>query len=343
MKTASVRNPMNGNITRFAKIFILLLILITLFGRPAVAEESVGSSVNEEDLNGAQSWWVEIDQLFSPLWEKLERISVSDGDWFMVYKLPNQVYALYEPYQEQSVISYLITGEETALLWDTGLGIGDIKACVADLTDLPVTVLNSHDHFDHIGGNAQFEQVMCYNVDTAIERLTHGIPHEELVEWINPDAIVNPPDNFSPDTFFTAGKAPTATVEDGQMIDLGNRKLEIVYTPGHSNSCIILIDEQNGLLFTGDTWYPGWLYLFPKEYSLAEYLETMRKVETVIREKNIQQIYPSHNVILTGTEMFHETMEFMERIENGQEEYEIINGNRLYILDEIIGIMFIDQ
>lgn len=317
---------------------IILAALMLISGFAALGE-AFQTPTDECELTETQLWWAEDHTMFDSAWEQFKRVPMPEQSWFWIYELPENTYALFEPNQEELVISYLIIGEESALLWDTGLGIGNIRDCVEALTDLPVTVLNSHDHFDHIGGNALFDRIMCYNIDTAVETLTRGIPHEELTEWINPDAIVNPPKDFSADTFFTAGKSPTATVEDGEMIDLGGRWLEVMYTPGHDDAAIMLIDEQNGLLFTGDTWYPGWLYVFPEVCPLEQYLETMQNVGRVIRAKNIRQLYPSHNEIFPGTYRFDDTTAFMERVVSNQEEYEMIDGYPVYILDDTFAIM----
>ena len=320
------------------KVSLAVLMILFFASFPVAEGEHLQPTINEDELTEDQTWFIEDYASFKPFWEHLESVPVQGSSWFSVYRLPENVYAIFEPYQEQMVISYLILGGNAALLLDSGLGIGNIKACVDQLTDLPVTVLNSHDHFDHIGGNALFERVMCYNIPSAIETLTEGIPHDVLVTWIDPDAIVNPPEDFSPDTFSILGKAPTATVEDGEIIDLGGRKIEVVYTPGHDDAAIMLIDEENRLLFTGDTWYPGWLYFISEENSLEEYVETFRKVGTIIREKNLKQLYPSHNCILQGTDLFYETTEFMERVLSGKEEYEIIDDCRMYILNDMIAL-----
>ena len=100
-------------------------------------------------------------------WSAFERIDDGEG-WFEVYRVQPDVYAIYEPGQFEEVVSYLIVGAERTLLFDTGLGIGDIAAVVAPLTTLPVVVLNSHSHYDHIGGNHQFEFI--YGPDTAYTR-----------------------------------------------------------------------------------------------------------------------------------------------------------------------------
>jgi len=97
-------------------------------------------------------------QLPRPEYKKLERV-LSDEPWFEIYRIRPGVFAIYEPRQFEEVISYLILGAKRALLFDTGLGVGRISAVVARLTPLPVTVINSHTHFDHVGGNAEFRDI----------------------------------------------------------------------------------------------------------------------------------------------------------------------------------------
>ena len=98
------------------------------------------------------------DALPRPAYASLERVPVTE-DWFEVYRIQPDLYAIYEPGHFQEVISYLITGSEKALLVDTGLGMGNIRKVVEELTSLPVLVMNTHTHFDHIGGNALFDTV----------------------------------------------------------------------------------------------------------------------------------------------------------------------------------------
>jgi Metallo-beta-lactamase superfamily len=106
-------------------------------------------------------------ELPRPAYNKLTRINIR-SDWFEIYRIRPDVYAIYEPHQFEEVISYLIVGERRALLFDTGLGVASIRAVIAQLTELPVTVLNSHTHFDHTGGNAEFSDIL--NEDTPFSR-----------------------------------------------------------------------------------------------------------------------------------------------------------------------------
>src|SRR6266446_5821166 len=100
-------------------------------------------------------------------YETLQRVPIGDH-WYEVYKVAPAVYAIYEPHQFEETISYLIVGDKQALLFDTGMGISDLRKVTAALTRLPIVVLNSHTHNDHVGGNWQFETI--YGMDTDFTR-----------------------------------------------------------------------------------------------------------------------------------------------------------------------------
>src|SRR5215472_11122879 len=78
-------------------------------------------------------------QLPRPGYKSLNRVPVH-SDWFEVYRVRPGVFAIYEPHQYEEVISYLIVGTKRALLFDSGLGVGDMRALVTQLTQLPITV-----------------------------------------------------------------------------------------------------------------------------------------------------------------------------------------------------------
>ena len=82
----------------------------------------------------------------------LQAAGVED-DWFKLYLTAPGVFAITEPRQVEGVSSFLIVGSKRALLFDSGLGLGRISDVVRRLTMLPVIVVNSHTHFDHVGGN----------------------------------------------------------------------------------------------------------------------------------------------------------------------------------------------
>ena len=114
--------------------------------------------------SAGESW---CDAPQAPEFATLEAIDVADG-WFQVYEAAPGVFAIHEPRQVETVTSFLVVGTERAVLFDSGLGIASIRRVVEKLTTLPVTVLNSHTHFDHVGGNREFTDVR--NLDLPFSR-----------------------------------------------------------------------------------------------------------------------------------------------------------------------------
>src|SRR5205823_14057033 len=119
-------------------------------------------------------------------YKNLQRVPVRDP-WFEVFEVATAVFAIYEPHQSEETISYLIAGDRQALLFDTGMGIGDIRKVIAQLTRLPIVVLNSHTHNDHVGDNWQFETI--YGMDTDFTRENARGSHEDAQAEITPRQI----------------------------------------------------------------------------------------------------------------------------------------------------------
>src|SRR5581483_1216132 len=121
-----------------------------------------------------------------PEYKTLERVPVKDT-WFEVYKVVPGVFAIYEPHQSEETIGYLILGSKRALMFDTGMGIGDLKALTSQLTQAPVMVLNSHTHNDHVGNNWQFDSV--HSLDTEFSRRNSLGSREDAQAEIAPGEV----------------------------------------------------------------------------------------------------------------------------------------------------------
>jgi glyoxylase-like metal-dependent hydrolase (beta-lactamase superfamily II) len=227
-----------------------------------------------------------------PEYRSLERVPVSDS-WFEVYKPTPNVFAIYEPHQSEEVISYLIVGKKRALLFDTGMGISDIKKVTAELTMLPVIVLNSHTHNDHVGGNWEFDTI--YAMDTDFTRQNARGSREAAQAEIMPDQICGMlPKGFDAKTYATRPWKITAYTHDGDRFDLGDRTIEVIATPGHTPDSISLIDRSNGLLFTGDTYYPAPIWLFRPETDIDAYAASIRRLAA--HALQIKLVLGAHNI-----------------------------------------------
>jgi glyoxylase-like metal-dependent hydrolase (beta-lactamase superfamily II) len=214
--------------------------------------------------------------------------------WFDVYRVRPGVFALYEPKQYEHVISWLIVGERRALLFDTGLGVARIADVVRELTALPVTVLNSHTHFDHVGGNADFADV--WNADTPFSRANaDGHLDDYGRATLEPDRLCGPlPAGVKRAPYTLRPWEVSRRVADGERIGLGGRELEVLFTPGHAPDALCLLDREHGLLFTGDTYYPGPIYLFAPGTDLAAYADSVNRLARLV--PSLTLLLPAHEV-----------------------------------------------
>ena len=227
-----------------------------------------------------------------PEYKAFERVSIRDP-WFEVYKPAPGVFAIYEPHQAEETISYLIVGKNRAVLFDTGMGISDLKKVIAQLTKLPIVLLNSHTHNDHVGDNWEFSRI--YAMDTDFTRQNALGSRLDAQAEIMPDQICGAlPNGFDAKAYATRPWRITAYTHDGDRFDLGGRTLEVIATPGHTPDAISLFDRANGLLFTGDTYYPAPIWLFKPETDLDAYATSIRRLAALAPQVTV--VMGAHNI-----------------------------------------------
>ncbi len=267
--------------------------LALLVGCGPAEPPTAGVSDNEQvQGRGAErdNWW---DKLPRPEWSAFEKID-TDQDWFEVYLIADDIYAIYEPGQFEEVMSFLIIGSDRALLFDTGLGIGDIRGVVTGLTDLGIVVLNSHTHYDHIGGNYQFDTI--YGRDTEYTRArTAGSDPAAVAGFLREGWVWKElPPGFDPAAYRSRPFEIDMIVGEGDVIDIGGRQLEILETPGHAPDSICLLDRDNRLLFTGDTFYLAPLYTHLEGSDFDAYAASAARLAGLADQ--IDSALTSHNV-----------------------------------------------
>jgi len=280
-------------------------------------------------MSGQKPEWCQ--DLPRPAYKKLERVSVPD-QWFEVYRIRPGVFAIYEPKQSEEVISYLITGNKRALLFDTGMGISNIRKLAEDLTSLPLRVLNSHTHNDHVGDNWRFSSDEIYGMDTAFTRSSAKGSREDAQAEITPDQLCAPlPPGFDRQAYSTRPFHIGHWLHDGDRLDLGNRVLQVIATPGHTPDSIALFDQANGLLFTGDTYYPGPIFLYRPETDLDAYEASMEKLVKLV--PRLQLLLPAHNVPVASPADLQRALAAMKEIRSGKAKPVAHGGNREYKFD----------
>lgn len=194
--------------------------------------------------------------------------------WFEIDDVGDGVTLITEPYVVPLLASNVwhVRGSERDLVIDTGNGIGDLSAVVSSLSEKrPVVAVVTHGHFDHVGGLAGFDDRRCHPADAEetrspypmrVRRADFPEGAEEMFATYGvavPESILLavPIGTFDVAGWVSPGSAPTSFVEDGDTLDLGDRRIEVLHVPGHTAGSVALWDGDRGLLFTGDALYDG--------------------------------------------------------------------------------------
>ena len=236
------------------------------------------------------------------------------ADWFEVVPAEPGVVLVAEP---GHVFSWLIGGSERTILLDTGMGIGNIAEAIAPHVAGPLSVVNSHVHFDHVGGNPLFAEVAAHELapgrieagcDPALvdayRRIASGFrasferlreadrdgwfvlgPEQRVRDW--PAAEIERRDwRFEP-------SASISPLVDGETIELGDRRLTVVHTPGHAAEHICLVDEHAGILWAQDQAYYGPQLLYLDGSDVGAYARSARRLADEVAG-SLRTVYVAH-------------------------------------------------
>ncbi|CQR52117.1 MBL fold metallo-hydrolase [Paenibacillus riograndensis] len=216
--------------------------------------------------------------------------------WFTVQQIDETTFAISEYGHWEKVHSFLLLGQERAALIDTGLGIGNIRTITDQLTNLPIDVLTTHVHTDHIGSHGEYERIFVHEGD--LDWLVHGIKGlslEQIRRDIGRDISQPVPEGFDPQTYRPFQGEPAGLLRDGDTVELGGRALAVYHTPGHSPGHLVFWDTLNGYLFTGDLLYDGTpVYAF---YPSTSPVDLVASLERIAEIDGVQRIYGSHNTL----------------------------------------------
>lgn len=159
------------------------------------------------------------------------------------------------------VNAFLLEGKKNSALIDTGCGIGEIDKCVKEITDKMLYVLLTHSHPDHAGGVYHFKSLPIYmnSDDDSLKlwgmRTDNGF-RRMYIETRGPrlyDGEIRNLYSLLPNDNPDCTSFDYINIDDGSIIDLGERTLECIHTPGHTDGSICFLDRKNRLLFSGDT------------------------------------------------------------------------------------------
>lgn len=237
-------------------------------------------------------------------------------NWFHVAELEPGVHLVAEP---GHVSSWLVHGSERSMLLDTGLGLVSVRDAIEPAVRGDVVVVNSHSHFDHVGGNAEFDERLIHEAGAALVR--EPVPSELLRAYgrecaglraqfdallaldrghegwflVGPDETVRPwpPEGVDLDAWAIEPPPPTGVLHDGDVVELGNRPLRVVHTPGHAPDHVCLVDERSGILFAQDQAYYGPHLLYFDDCDVDAFARSARRLAEELAGA-VRVVYTAH-------------------------------------------------
>lgn len=206
-----------------------------------------------------------------------------DGIWRI-----EELYA--HPYCRGAI--WVVDGADRRLVLDAGWGLVLLRDHVPELFTRPIVAVASHTHFDHVGGLGQFAERLVHPLEAPI--LADPTP-EAVQSWPflrDYDALAfDPvPGGFDGASWRLAPMPASATVDEGDRIELGGRTLTVLHTPGHSPGHLCLFEEATGFLFAADAIYDGELFDTVPGASIPALLETHARLAALPATR----VFPSH-------------------------------------------------
>jgi glyoxylase-like metal-dependent hydrolase (beta-lactamase superfamily II) len=215
-------------------------------------------------------------------------MQMNNRQWFTVTKINSTLFVISELHHWEKPNMYLIIGEKRAMLIDTGLGVCNLYDKIKEITNLPIIVVITHAHWDHIGSISSFTDIAIHSLDQPsleVFPLPKSVVINNLIHGNN---IF--PDSFKLENYQICSKKPTVILNDSDLIDLGNRTLQVIHTPGHSPGHICLYEEKTGYLFTGDLVYEGKLDMFYPTTNPIDFYNSIKKIESL----RVSYLFPGH-------------------------------------------------
>jgi len=217
--------------------------------------------------------------------------SIEARDWYETIRMADDVTLIHEPWIKPFFRCNMwhVRGSDRDLLFDTGLGHFSLREHVRLVSGRPLLCVASHTHFDHIGSHHEFSERCVHRAEAAILA-------DPRNEWTLAD-------RYATDEMFdrlpvgwnTADyKVPPAPahrlLDQGDVIDLGDRHFGVIHTPGHSPGGIGLFEQSTGIFLSGDIVYDGPLIDATWHSNAEHYAETMHR----LRDLNVAVVHGGH-------------------------------------------------
>ncbi len=265
------------------------------YSAPEVEQNEKAFRENEQDMS---SQWYDIEEILPDV------LRINDGDLDT---------------------SYVLRGTRRTGVIDTGMGIGDLASVVARLHPAKPLVINTHAHPDHWQGNHQFEETSMGQeewrmVQGWIKAMAARPKSDEQghspLDFLKPKRPFPPEFNRADYQWFRVIE-PTRLWADGDIIDLGGFRLEVILAPAHTRGSICLLERERRLLFTGDTALYGTIWLHLEDSTTPDVaFATYEKLASYA--PLVSYVLPAHGTRILPSEFLTELNANAHRVKKGE-------------------------
>ncbi|XP_071338716.1 acyl-coenzyme A thioesterase MBLAC2 [Trachinotus anak] len=227
---------------------------------------------------------------------------MSAADWYAHKSLGDGLFWIQERFyqSENRANIWLLRGTHQDVVIDTGLGLRSLPEYI-DTKGLlgkdpqrknPLLAIATHAHFDHSGGLHQFQQVGVHSAE--VDALANG-DNFETVTWLSDREIAEAPSpGWRARHYKVKAVQPTHILQEGDVINLGDRQLTVLHMPGHSRGSICLHDRDNKLLFSGDVVYDGAMIDWLPYSRVSDYISSCERLVGLVDSEQVDQVLPGH-------------------------------------------------
>ena len=204
---------------------------------------------------------------------------VSPSQWYETIRFADDVTLIHEPWIKPFFRCNMwhVRGRDSDLLFDTGLGHFSLRAHVPLVTERALTCVASHTHFDHIGCHHEFSGCCVHPAEAQILE----DPRNEWTcadRYATDDMFDRQPEGWDQSRYQVKPAKAERLLNDGDIIDLGNRAFEVIHTPGHSPGGIGLLERKTGIFLSGDIIYDGPLIDDAYHSDVPDYIATLERL-----------------------------------------------------------------
>jgi glyoxylase-like metal-dependent hydrolase (beta-lactamase superfamily II) len=202
-------------------------------------------------------------------------------DWFRRRELTDGLTVYDEPFVHGFFRAKMfhLKGRDRDLLVDTGMGLARLSEAIDAGSGKPLLALATHIHLDHVGSLHEFAERAGPAVSAeAFAEMDDALTYADMFRVVYPPVTRPPAPDWKADAYRIVPAPLTTVLAEGDVVDLGDRQFQVLHLPGHSPDSIALLDERDGLLFSGDAIYDDTLIDDLPDSDRAAYRAAMARI-----------------------------------------------------------------